>query len=265
MTRPAATATAAPLLDLMLRQRVVIAAALAGLTALCWLYLFVAAADMRAMGDMAMPMPMEPKGAVDLVLLLLMWWVMMAGMMLPGAAPMILVFATINRRRRAQARPYAPTALFAAGYLLAWGGFSVAATLAQWGLERAALLSPMDMTATSARLGGLLFLAAGLYQLTPLKQACLLVCRSPFDFVVNHWRDGAAGALRMGLSHGLYCLGCCWILMALLFAGGVMNLLWVAVLAAVVLIEKLFPLGVWMARIGGVLLAAYGIGLLAMS
>jgi predicted metal-binding membrane protein len=257
--------TAAPLLDLMLRQRVVIAAALGGLTALCWLYLFVAAADMRAMGDMAMPMPMEPKGAVDLVLLLAMWWVMMAGMMLPGAAPMILVFATINRRRRARDQPYAPTALFAAGYLLAWGGFSVAATLAQWGLERLALLSPMDMSTTSARLGGLLFLAAGLYQLTPLKQACLLVCRSPFDFVVNHWRDGAAGALRMGFSHGLYCLGCCWILMALLFAVGVMNLLWVAALAAVVLIEKLFPLGVWMARFGGLLLAAYGIGLLAMN
>jgi predicted metal-binding membrane protein len=257
--------TAAPLIDLMLRQRVVIAAALAGLTALCWLYLFVAAADMRAMGDMAMPMPREPKGAVDLVLLLVMWWVMMAGMMLPGAAPMILTFATVNRRRRARGQPYAPTALFAAGYLLAWGGFSVAATLSQWGLERLALLSPMDMTTTSGRLGGLLFVAAGLYQLTPLKQACLAVCRSPFDFVVNQWRDGAAGALRMGLSHGLYCLGCCWILMALLFVGGVMNLLWVAVLAAVVLIEKLFPLGVWMARISGVLLAAYGIGLLAMS
>jgi predicted metal-binding membrane protein len=249
----------------MLRQRVVIAAALAGLTALCWLYLFIAAADMRAMGAMAMPMPMEPKGAVDLVLLLAMWWVMMAGMMLPGAAPMILTFATVNRRRRARGQPYAPTALFAAGYLVAWGGFSVAATLGQWGLERAALLSPMDMTTTSARLGGLLFLAAGLYQLTPLKQACLSVCRSPFDFVVNHWRDGATGALRMGLSHGLYCLGCCWILMALLFAGGVMNLLWVAVLAAVVLIEKLFPLGVWMARIGGVLLAGYGIRLLTVN
>ncbi|HTG18832.1 MAG TPA: DUF2182 domain-containing protein [Reyranella sp.] len=254
---------ASPLLGLMLHQRVVITAALAGLTALCGLYLFDAAAGMAAMGDMTMAMP--PKGAVDLLLLLLMWWVMMAGMMLPGAAPMILTFATINRRRRARAQPYAPTALFAAGYLLAWGGFSVAATLGQWGLERAALLSPMDMTTTSAWLGGLLFLAAGLYQLTPFKQACLAVCRSPFDFVVNHWRDGAVGALRMGLSHGLYCLGCCWILMALLFAGGVMNLLWVAVLAAVVLIEKLFPLGVWTARIGGVLLAAYGIGLLAMS
>ena len=264
MNRPAPP-PAAPLLDLMLRQRVVIAAALAGLTALCWLYLLIVAADMRAMGDMAMPMPMEPKGAVDLVLLLAMWWVMMAGMMLPGAAPMILTFATINRRRRARAQPYAPTALFAAGYLLAWGGFSVAATLGQWGLERLALLSPIDMTTTSARLGGLLFVAAGLYQLTPLKQACLLVCRSPFDFVVNHWRDGAVGALHMGLAHGLYCLGCCWILMALLFVGGVMNLLWVAVLAAVVMVEKLFPLGFWMARIGGLLLVGYGIRLLTVN
>src|SRR5258708_32636583 len=119
----------------MLRQRVVIAGALAGLTALCWLYLFAAAADMRAMTDMAMPMPMEPKGAVDLVLLLAMWWVMMAGMMLPRAAPMILTFATVNRRRRARGQPYAPPALFAAGCLLAWGDFRVAATLAHGGLE----------------------------------------------------------------------------------------------------------------------------------
>ena len=185
-------------------------------------------------------------------------------MMLPSAAPMILTFATVNARRRARAQPWVPTALFVAGYVLAWGGFSIAATLAQWGLESVALVSPMAMSVTSARLGGVLFLAAGLYQLTPLKHACLIACRSPFDFVVNRWRDGAAGALRMGLEHGLSCLGCCWILMALLFAVGVMNLLWVAVLAAVVLIEKLFPLGVWMARIGGVLLAAYGIRLLAM-
>src|SRR5260370_27314887 len=185
----------------MLRQRVGIAAALGGLRALCWLYLFIVAADVGARGEMAMPMPMEPKGAVDLVLLLAMWWVMMAGMMLPGAAPMILPFATVNRRRRARAQPYAPTAVFAAGYLVAWGGFSVAATLAQWGLERLALLSPMDMTTTSARLGGLLFVAAGLYQLTPLKQACLPVCRSPFDFVINHWRGGAAPPPRHRRPH----------------------------------------------------------------
>jgi len=261
------TPPASPLLELMLRQRVAIAAALAGLAALAWAYLFVMATSMSAMNDMAMAMemPTKPKGTVDLILLLAMWWVMMVGMMLPSAAPMILTFAAINRRRRARAQPYVPTALFTGGYLLAWGGFSVAATLAQWGLERAALFSPMAMTTTSPLLGGLLFVAAGIYQFTPLKHACLRLCRSPFDFVANHWQDGAGGALRMGFSHGLYCLGCCWPLMALLFVGGVMNLVWVAVLAAVVLVEKLFPAGVWIARTSGFLLAANGLWLLAMS
>jgi predicted metal-binding membrane protein len=121
----------------------------------------------------------------------------------------------------------------------------------------------MDMASDNRLLGGGLFLAAGLYQLTPLKHACLSHCRSPLDFVLNHWRDGAGGALLMGLEHGLYCLGCCWILMALLFVGGAMNLLWVAALAVVVLAEKLLPSGPWMARFGGLLLAAYGVRLLA--
>jgi predicted metal-binding membrane protein len=250
-----------PLLELMLGPRLAIAAALAGVTVLCWLYLFAEAADMRAMGDMTMAMP--PKGAVDLVLLLVMWWIMMIGMMLPSAAPMILTFATVNARRRARAQPWVPTALFAAGYVLAWGGFSIAATLAQWGLESAALVSPMAMSVTSTRLGGVLFLAAGLYQLTPLKHACLIACRSPFDFVINRWRHGAVGALRMGLEHGLSCLGCCWILMALLFVFGAMNLVWIAVLAIAVLVEKLLPFGEWTARIGGLLLMGWGLWLLA--
>ena len=250
---------ASPLLGLLISQRVAIVAALAGLVVLCWLYLLGESARMAAM-DGAMVMP--PKGATDLLLLLAMWWVMMIGMMLPSAAPMILTFAAINRGRRARGQPYTPTMLFTSGYLLAWGGFSVAATLAQWALEQASLLAPMTMQTTSPLLGGLLFIAAGLYQMTPLKSACLSACRSPFDFVVNHWRDGADGAVRMGFAHGLYCLGCCWILMALLFVGGAMNLIWVAALAAVVLAEKLFPPGVWIARIGGLLLIAWGIRLL---
>ena len=239
-------------------QRAAIVAALAGLVILCWLYLFNEARQMAAM-DQAMVMP--PKDAADLLLLLAMWWIMMIGMMLPSAAPMILTFATINRNRRARGQPYTPTALFTAGYLVAWGGFSVAATLAQWALEQASLLAPMTMKTTSPLLGGLLVIAAGLYQLTPLKSACLSSCRSPLDFVVNHWRDGAGGALRMGLAHGLYCLGCCWILMVLLFAVGAMNLVWVAALSAVVLVEKLFPAGDWIARIGGLLLIAWGVWL----
>lgn len=251
-------------MDLLLRQRVAIVAALAGIVALAWLYLFLAAADMtEAMAGMDRTMVMPPKGAVDLLLLFAMWCVMMTGMMLPSVAPVILTFATVNRNRRARSEPYVPAALFTAGYLLAWVGFSLAATLAQWALERATLLSPMDMTIGSRLLGGLLFLAAGLYQFTPVKLACLSFCRSPLDFVVNHWRDGPGGALRMGVTHGLYCLGCCWILMLLLFVGGVMNLLWVAALAGVVLVEKVTARP-WIGRIGGVVLAAYGVWLLAM-
>jgi predicted metal-binding membrane protein len=250
-------------LDLLLRQRVVIVAALATVAALAWLYLFLDAADMTAaMAGMDRTMAMPPRAAIELVLLFAMWWVMMVGMMLPGVAPVILTFATVNRNRQARGEPYVPAALFAAGYLLAWGGFSLVATLAQEALERAALLSPMDMTTNNRLLGGLLFVAAGLYQFTPIKLACLRACRSPLDFVVNHWRDGPSGALRMGLTHGVHCLGCCWVLMLLLFVGGVMNLLWVAVLAIVVLIEKLTT-GPWIGRAGGVLLIAYGAWLIA--
>lgn len=250
-------------MDLLLRQRVVIVAALATVAALAWLYLFLDAADMTAaMAGMDRTMAMPPRAAIELVLLFAMWWVMMVGMMLPGVAPVILTFATVNRNRQARGEPYVPAALFAAGYLLAWGGFSLVATLAQEALERAALLSPMDMTTNNRLLGGLLFVAAGLYQFTPIKLACLRACRSPLDFVVNHWRDGPSGALRMGLTHGVHCLGCCWILMLLLFVGGVMNLLWVAVLAIVVLIEKLTT-GPWIGRAGGVLLIAYGAWLIA--
>jgi predicted metal-binding membrane protein len=251
-------------LGLLLRQRVVILAALLAITVLAWLYLFLAAADMTAaMTGMDRTMVMPPRSPLELLLLFVMWWVMMVGMMLPGVTPVILTFATVNRNRRARGEPYVPSALFAAGYLLAWGGFSLAATLAQEGLERAALLSPMDMTTNSRLLGGLLFLAAGLYQFTPMKAACLHFCRSPLDFVVNHWRDGPGGALRMGLAHGVHCLGCCWVLMLLLFVGGVMNLLWVAFLGVVVLAEKLST-GPWLGRIGGGLMMAYGAWLLAM-
>jgi len=246
------------------RQRAVILAALAPIAALAWLYLFLAAADMTAaMAGMDRTMVMPPRGSTELLLLFAMWWVMMVGMMLPSVAPVILTFATVNRNRAARGEPYVPSALFTAGYLLAWVGFSLAATLAQEALERANLISPMDMTTNSRLLGGLLFLAAGLYQFAPVKLACLRFCRSPLDFVVNHWRDGPGGAVRMGLTHGLYCLGCCWVLMLLLFVGGVMNLLWVAFLGVVVLVEKLSA-GPWMGRIGGALMMIYGAWLLAM-
>jgi len=193
----------------------------------------------------------------------LMWWVMMAAMMLPSALPMTLTFATVNRRRRELGTPYVPTAVFVAGYLLAWGAFSLAATAAQWALEQSALLSP-TMRLSSPLAGGLVFVAAGLYQLTPLKHACLRRCRSPLAFVLEHWHEGTAGALRMGAVHGAYCLGCCALLMALLFVGGVMNLLWAAAIAAWVLLEKVLPRGEALARLAGVVAIACGLWMIAL-
>ena len=235
---------------LLRRERAVIVAALAGVTALSWLYL-------AGMAGMSMAPMLEPWTPRDAGLMLAMWWVMMVGMMLPSAAPMTLTFATINGRRRERGSAYVPTALFVAGYLLAWAGFSVAATLAQWGLERAALMTPM-MRTSSPLLGAALFVAAGIYQLTPLKHACLKRCRTPPSFVLHHWRDGAVGALRMGVEHGAYCLGCCALLMTLLFVGGIMNLLWVAAIAVFVLIEKAMPAGETVARAAGVLAIGFG-------
>jgi predicted metal-binding membrane protein len=154
-----------------------------------------------------------------------------------------MTFAAVNRRKRERGEPFLPTFVFTGGYLFVWGGFRLTATLAQWGLEQTALLLP-TMKTGSAILGGSFYLATGIYQQwTPLKRACLASCRSPLDFVINRWHDGWTGALRMGSEHGVYCLGCCAVLMSLLFASGVMNLLWVAVIAAPVFVEKLLPVG----------------------
>ena len=239
-------------------------AALAAVTAVSWLYLYLQMSPMAAMADVAMPAAFGPWSASDFALNLAIWWAMMPGMMLPSAAPMILTFATINRNKRTRGRPFVPTAVFTTGYLLAWGLFGVFATLADWGLERAALISPITGR-LGPILGAVVIIAAGVYQLTPLKSMCLTHCRSPFDFVLNHWREGGAGALRMGFEHGLYCLGCCWFLMALLFAAGMMSLLWMAAITVFVLIEKLFPAGQLIARGSGVAMLGFGIYLLAQS
>lgn len=228
-----------------------ILASLAGVTALSWLYIVHLARGMGGMQDMA-------GMSMSAALMFLMWWVMMVGMMLPSALPMTLTFATVNRRRRERGAGYVPTAVFVAGYLAAWGAFSLAATGAQWALEQAALMMPMKHLA-SPLLGGLLLVAVGVYQLTPLKHACLHRCRSPLAFVLERWRDGTGGALRMGAEHGAYCLGCCAFLMALLFVGGVMNLVWVGAIAAFVLLEKLVPAGEAVARAAGLLAVGVGV------
>jgi len=184
----------------------------------------------------------------------------MVAMMLPSATPMLLLFARVNRNERARERPYVPTGIFAAGYLAAWGGFSALAAGVQWGLERLDLLSSM-MTTTSYWLGGTILIAAGLWQLTPVKGMCLRHCRSPLSFLTQKWRPGGFGAFRMGLEHGAFCLGCCWFLMGLLFVGGIMNLFWIAGIAVFVLLEKTIPLGHWFGRVAGVVVAVWGVAL----
>ena len=247
---------------LLLRERTIILLAITGVTALSWLYLLQLGGSAPDMAGMAMPM--SPHWTpMAFALTFAMWTVMMVGMMLPSAAPMILTFAALHRREAEAAERSVPALLFASGYLLAWGGFSLFATLLQWALDQLGLLSPT--LAISARLGGALVLLAGVYQLTPLKRACLRHCRSPFAFLFNRWRDGWNGALRMGIEHGAYCLGCCWLLMALLFVVGVMNLLWVAVIALFVFGEKLLRGGAWITWISGVAMAGYGIWLVVQA
>lgn len=290
------TARISPLEAILRRDRTVVVAALVAVIVAAWMYILLGAGmgmsafEMTASpfaGSGEMDMAMEPDapammdGGSDTamgddmtmvmapmawtpgyaVLMFFMWWIMMVAMMLPSASPMILLFARFNRSQREKGAPYVPTGIFALGYLWVWAAFSVVAVSAQWGLERSGLLSSM-LASTSVALGAGLLIAAGVYQLTPLKYACLKHCRSPLFFISHHWRPGEWGALRMGLEHGAYCTGCCWFLMALLFYGGVMNLFWIIGLAVLVLVEKAAPAGHWVGWIMGAGLIAWGGALL---
>ncbi len=262
-----------PIERMMRRDRALIAASLAAVTAPAWFYLLAHAAhiadggigtaglrDMSAASGGGAMMAVGPMlwTPATFALMFAMWWVMMLGMMVPGAAPMILLFARVHRHRLGDPDPLLPTALFASGYLLVWSMFSAVATLLQWGLSEAAMLSPA-MASASPLFGAAVLIAAGAYQLTALKRACLVRCRSPVEFLAEHWKAGRLGAVGMGVTHGTYCVGCCWALMALLFVGGVMNLLWVAAIAAFVLAEKLAPRGEWIARASGVAMLGTGV------
>jgi predicted metal-binding membrane protein len=252
-------------LEMILRRdRMIVLAGLTGVAALAWVYILYLARSMSAMDMGSMPMAMDMSTpqmvswtALDFVLTFMMWAVMMVAMMVPSAAPMILVFATVSRRQRAQHRPFVPTGVFLLGYITVWSGFAVAATVAQWGLHTVALLSP-TMVSTSPVFGGALLIAAGLFQWSPLKHRCLTHCRGPLGFLMAEWREGTKGVFAMGLRHGMFCLGCCWALMTLLLVLGVMNLLWIAVLAGFVLVEKVAPAGQWVSRVTGVLLVGWG-------
>jgi predicted metal-binding membrane protein len=253
------------------RDRWIVVTALVAVILVAWIWIVlgagtgtsaVAMTQMARIPDMDAMMERAAWTPAYAGLIFAMWWAMMVAMMLPSATPMLLLFARVNRSQKAKHRPYVPTGIFAAGYLTAWVGFSLIAAGLQWGLEQLDLLGPM-MTATNYWLGGTILLAAGLWQLTPLKGVCLRHCRSPLGFLAQQWRPGRLGAFRMGLEHGAYCLGCCWFLMSLLFFGGIMNLFWIAGLALFVLLEKTIPMGRWFGRIAGVGFAAWGVLMLA--
>ena len=249
----------------MQRDRIVILTGLAAVTALAWAYLFFLVSRMQSAGamDMASEMAMPQSrswGTVEVLLLFVMWLVMMIAMMLPSVAPMILIFARMDRQRGGTRVPGA-AAILVVGYLMVWAGFSGLASIAQWQLHNAALVSSM-MVSTSSTLGGILLLSAGVFQFTPLKRGCLMRCRSPLSFLMSEWRDGRWGTLVMGMKHGVYCAGCCAVLMTLLFVAGVMNLLWVATIAAFILVEKVAPRGKTIGHVAGAGLIVAGIALM---
>jgi predicted metal-binding membrane protein len=259
--RPAAPSV---LEELLVRDRLAVTAGLVSAIALSWFYLVPVSRDMYgAMNGLSAWMMEGTWDARYFLLIALMWAVMMVGMMLPSAAPTLLLFATVLRKSDPKNAPVTRTYAFAGGYLLAWTAFSLAATLLQWALAKTALLSPMMIT-NSPTLGALILMTAGVYQWTPLKQSCLTRCRAPADFLAHNFRPGFKGALRMGASHGIYCVGCCWALMLLLFLGGVMSLIWIAAITIFVLLEKLAPLGAQGGRLSGVLLLLAGLGVLLL-
>jgi len=246
--------------ELPRRDFIAIILSLGGITLLSWLYLFFLASDM-SLSHGTGAMQIRPWDAGYFLMMFLMWAIMMVGMMLPSVTPMVLIYAAVARKSAAQGTPVAPTSAFVSGYVAMWITFSLFATLAQWGLDQAALLSPR-MISNSVGLGASLLIAAGIYQWLPIKDKCLRQCRSPAHFIANHWRSGAMGAFRMGVSHGAFCLGCCWALMCLLFVGGVMNLLWIALITIFVLLEKILPFGDVSGRVMGLAMITAG-GLIA--
>jgi len=260
------------ILDSVLRKdRLIVGAALGVITLIAWIYTLWLATDLD-MGGMDMAdMRMIPSGlgimtpatkpwsAIELTLVFVMWTVMMIGMMAPAAAPMMLMYAKVARQKRITGKPFAATGWFATGYFLAWTGFSLAATLAQWLLDREALLDA-HMASASRLVGAIVLIATGLYQWTPIKQACLAQCQSPLAFLMRNggFRSDVRGCLRLGLLHGAYCVGCCWVLMGLLFVVGVMNVLWIALLSLLVLLEKLAPWGRFVAHAAAIVCVSVG-------
>ncbi len=251
------------------KDRFIVIIGLATLVVISWAYLMYVSNGMSDM-DMAhgsndgmgmsvmkpdLPMPWV---IGDWVSMFVMWTVMMIGMMIPSASPMILLFSRVNRQKKDGGKPYVGTFIFVFGYVVIWGVFSALATILNYLLHSNSLMSGMMGQSDSMLFAGCLLIAAGIFQWTPLKNACLTKCRTPMGFLMTEWREGPSGAWAMGLKHGIYCVACCWLIMALLFVLGVMNLVWIAVLSLFVLIEKIVPNGLWVGRVSGIALIVWG-------
>jgi predicted metal-binding membrane protein len=244
------------------RERIVVILALALLTALAWSYLLWLSTVWH--GADVIPGDI-PWGAMEFAFVFAMWTVMMVGMMTPAAVPMILMYARMGRQTAAHDTPFAATVWFSAGYFLVWIAFALLATFVQWAFERAELLDSA-MAGTSNVVGGLLFVAAGSYQWTRLKDVCLTQCQTPFAFLMRQggFRGDAPGSLMLGIRHGAYCVGCCWTLTALLLVGGVMNVFWIVLLALLIFLEKVTPFGRQIALLAGSILVVAGAWLFSM-
>lgn len=253
-----------PLQDLARRDRAILLAGLTGIAGAAWACIVGMGSRMEgAHSYHAVTLPhLRPWGAREALAAFAMWLVMTGAMMLPLVTPWILLLSGASREKDPRPAPFGAAGFFLLGYLAVWAGYGALATLGQWALHEAALLSPMSV-AMSPLLGGALLLAAGVYQWTPLRDACLAHCRSPMGFFLSSWRTGHRGASTMGFRHGLYCVGCCFALMALSFVFGVMDLLWMAGLTAFLLLEKGTSWGRRLGRAGGLLLAGLGLWMLA--
>lgn len=241
------------------RDRFIVITGLFIISFLAWLYIAYLYRQMEVMNMNALffAMPMTPEWATtDFIFMFFMWLVMMVAMMTPSVAPLILLFAKVNRQRIAKQSPFVNTFYLLTGYFLVWAAFSLIATLLQWLLQQVSWLNP-GMIITNKILGSVILASAGIFQFTPLKQTCLNFCKSPLEFIFKHWHEGKKGAIKMGIKNGAYCVGCCWVLMVLLFVSGVMNILWVALIALFVLVEKVFAKAKWISFAAGVLLIAY--------
>jgi predicted metal-binding membrane protein len=250
--------------NIIRKDRLIVLSALFVICILSWLYIIYLYRQMAVMDMDALlfAMPMTPAWTmIDFILVFLMWFVMMIAMMTPSVAPLILIFVTVNRKRKQQQSPFVSASYLLCGYFLIWAVFSLLATLLQFFLQRISLLNP-EMATTDKILGGVILITAGIFQFTSLKNKCLHYCRTPIDFIHRNWKEGRAGALKMGILNGFYCVGCCWMLMVLLFVAGIMNLLWITLIGLFVLVEKIVPQKKWISYVAGFVLILYGVFLL---